>query len=36
LRKLKAHALLERDGHRYSYRLTEKIIRVALMFVLFH
>jgi hypothetical protein len=36
LRKLKAHALLERDGHRYAYRLTDKSIRVALMFVLFH
>ncbi len=36
LRKLKAHGLLERDGKRYRYRLTEKGIRVALMFVLFH
>ena len=36
LRKLKAHALLERDGQHYAYRLTEKGIRVALMFVLFH
>lgn len=36
LRKLKAHGLLERDGHRYAYRLTHKGIRVALMFVLFH
>ena len=36
LRKLKAHGLLERDGSRYAYRLTEKGIRVALMFVLFH
>jgi hypothetical protein len=36
LRKLKAHALLERDGHRYAYRLTDKGIRVALMFTLFH
>ena len=36
LRKLKAHALLDRDGHRYAYRLTDKGIRVALMFVLFH
>lgn len=36
LRKLKAHALVERDGHRYAYRLTDKGIRVALMFVLFH
>jgi len=36
LRKLKAHALLQRDGHRYAYRLTDKGNRVALMFVLFH
>jgi hypothetical protein len=27
LRKLKAHALLERDGHHYAYRLTDKGIR---------
>jgi hypothetical protein len=36
LRKLKAHTLLERDGSRYAYRLTEKGIRVALTFTLFH
>ena len=36
LRKLKAHALLQRDGHRYAYRLTDKGIRAALMFILFH
>ena len=36
LRKLKAHALLQRDGHRYAYHLTDKGIRVALMFTLFH
>ena len=36
LRKLKAHALLQRDGDRYAYRLTDKGIRVALMFILFH
>jgi hypothetical protein len=36
LRKLKAHALLERDGRRYSYRLTDKGTRVALLFLLFH
>ena len=36
LRKLKAHALLQRDGHRYAYRFTDKGIRVALMFILFH
>jgi hypothetical protein len=36
LRKLKAHVLLQRDGHRYAYRLTDKGIRVTLMFTLFH
>jgi DNA-binding HxlR family transcriptional regulator len=36
LRKLKAHGLVERDGKRYCYRLTEKGSKVALMFVLFH
>jgi len=36
LRKLKAHGLLERDGRRYAYRLTDKGLRVALVFVLFH
>lgn len=36
LRKMKGHGLLERDGQRYSYRLTEKGRRVAAMFVLFH
>ncbi len=36
LRKLKAHGLLERQGKRYCYRLTDKGVRVALMFVLFH
>ncbi|HWY02307.1 MAG TPA: hypothetical protein VNX60_01465 [Candidatus Acidoferrum sp.] len=36
LRKLKAHALLERDGSRYAYRLTDKGTRVALMFIFFH
>jgi hypothetical protein len=36
LRKMKAHGLLERDGKRYAYRLSEKGTRVALMFVLFH
>jgi hypothetical protein len=36
LRKLKAHTLLQRDGHRYAYQLTDKGIRVALMFTLFH
>jgi len=36
LRKMRGHGLLERDGKRYSYRLTEKGKRVAAMFVLFH
>ncbi len=36
LRKMKAHGLVEREGRRYSYRLTDKGIRVATMFVLFH
>lgn len=36
LRKLKAHGLIQRDGQRYAYRLTDKGIRVALMFILFH
>jgi hypothetical protein len=36
LRKMKAHRLLERNGKRYLYHLTDKGTRVALMFVLFH
>jgi len=36
LRKLKAHGLLEREGRTYRYRLTDKGIRAAAMFVLFH
>jgi hypothetical protein len=36
LRKLKAHGLIQRDGQHYAYRLTDKGIRVALTFVLFH
>jgi hypothetical protein len=36
LRKLKGHGLLERDGGRYAYRLSDKGTKVALMFVLFH
>jgi hypothetical protein len=36
IRKLKAHGLLERQGKRYCYQLTDKGVRVALMFVLFH
>jgi hypothetical protein len=36
LRKLKGHALLERDGRRYAYRLTAKGVQVALLFLYFH
>ena len=36
LRKLKGHALLERDGTRYAYRLTSKGVQVALLFLFFH
>jgi len=36
LRKMKAHGLLQRNGKRYLYQLTDKGIKVALMFVLFH
>lgn len=36
LRKMKAHGLLERRGHRYAYALTDKGIRIALLFSLFH
>ena len=33
---MKAHGLLERNGGRYLYRLTDKGTKVALIFVLFH
>jgi DNA-binding PadR family transcriptional regulator len=36
LRKMKAHGLLERRGRRYAYALTDKGIRIALLFSLFH
>ena len=36
LSKLRAQALIERDGTRYAYRLTDKGVKVALVFVLFH
>lgn len=36
LRKMKGHSLLERDGRRYAYHLTDQGTRVAAMFVLFH
>jgi hypothetical protein len=32
---MKAHGLLEPDGRRYAYRLTDKRTRAALLFVLF-
>ena len=36
LRKLNGHGLIERDGSRYAYRLTQKGIQVALLFLFFH
>jgi hypothetical protein len=36
VRKLKAHGLLERIGRSYAYRLTEKGIQTAALFILFH
>jgi hypothetical protein len=36
LRTLKGHALLERDGSHYAYRLTTKGVEVALLFLFFH
>ena len=36
LRKMKAHGLLERIGRGYRYRLTDKGIQAALLFILFH
>jgi DNA-binding PadR family transcriptional regulator len=36
LRKMKAHGLLERHGRRYAYALTDKGVRIALLFSLFH
>jgi hypothetical protein len=36
LRKLRAHGLLERDRPHYAYRLTDKGVKVAVLFVLFH
>ncbi len=36
LRKMRAHGLLQRDGRRYAYRLTDNGTRAALLFVLFH
>ena len=36
LRKLKGHGLIERDGSRYAYRLSQKGIHLALLFLFFH
>ena len=36
LRKLKAHGLIQRDGRRYAYLLSDKGIQVALLFLFFH
>jgi hypothetical protein len=36
LRKMKAHGILQRDGRRYAYRLTDKGLQVALLFLFFH
>jgi hypothetical protein len=36
LRKMKSHGLIARSGRRYTYALTEKGTRIALLFVLFH
>ncbi len=33
---MRAHGLLERPGRHYCYRLTEKGVRAAALFVLFH
>jgi hypothetical protein len=36
LRKLKGHGLLQRDASHYAYRLTDKGVQVALLFLFFH
>jgi hypothetical protein len=36
LRRLKGHALLQREQARYAYRLTPKGVQVALLFLFFH
>jgi hypothetical protein len=36
LRKLKAHGLLERIGRGYRYSLTDKGVKAARLFILFH
>ncbi len=35
-REMKAHGLLERIGRRYMYRLSDKGVKAALVFILFH
>lgn len=36
LRKMKAHGLVERNGNHYNYRLTDKGVKVTVLFLLFH
>jgi len=36
LRKMRAHGLLQRESHRYAYRLTDQGVKVAVLFVLLH
>ena len=36
LRKMKAHGLIQRDPQHYYFRLTQKGIKVSLLFLLFH
>jgi hypothetical protein len=36
LRKMRAHGLLQRDARHYAYRLTDKGVKIAVLFVLFH
>jgi hypothetical protein len=36
MEQMKAHGLIERDGTRDAYHLTDKGNKVALLFVLFH
>ena len=33
---MKAHVLLQPHGHHYTYRLTDKGVKVALLFLFFH
>lgn len=36
MRKMKVHGLVQRHGKQYSYRMTEKGVKVSLMFLFFH